>query len=247
MSGNNNIFSVIKRRGTAEILSRLRFFPKRYNRLKKELGSVISSRTLDHRLSDMRKIGLIGVNILEDEVPAGTEYFLTETGILVEGILYAFPQSTAVNVVNKDNDIDADIVVDLNTASKFNDLLNLYLEIVTKYNWNSVWHDICGILDGNTFIETISQKKRNDIDSYNSKQIFVTTAKGTEPVEVDKIKFVWRNLLIEGRLELEDHEKTTYRSSFICALLSHLNYVEVDEGKRKSIFLIEPVKDIDIE
>lgn len=230
------VISLMRKKGIFEILSSLLFFPKRYNHIKEELVTSISARTLDHRLNDLIKTNLIEGRTLLNKIPEGTEYRLTSLGFLVQNIL-----STLFDFLISEHDEICTLNNKENLRKNQDYFTNLFLEKVNtsiKFNWFSVWKDICKILNSFEYIETISHKKRNYIEEYDNERIIVTTEKGTKPVEVEDIIKVWNNLLQYKELDLIDYEKTTYRSSFICSLLSHLDYVEVIEERRKSIRLI---------
>ncbi len=58
--------------------------------------------------------------------------------------------------------------------------------------------------------------------------IMVQTDKGENFIPIGKIEIAWQNLVSEESLKRNEHEKSTYRSSFILALFSQLTFIEVN-------------------
>ena len=86
-------------------------------------------------------------------------------------------------------------------------------------------------------IFTLKQQKANEILEINENGILVKTEKGTELVKIEWIKQAWENLVNDGVLYRDEHEKSTYRSSFILSLLSQFNFIETSSKGRLSIKL----------
>ncbi|HEC39762.1 hypothetical protein LCGC14_0525800 [marine sediment metagenome] len=86
-------------------------------------------------------------------------------------------------------------------------------------------------------IFTLKQQKANEIFEINDNGILVKTEKGTELVKIQWIKQAWENLVNDGVLYRDEHEKSTYRSSFILSLLSQFDFIEVIRKGRLRIKL----------
>ncbi|MHA1684713.1 MAG: hypothetical protein ACTSUE_27490 [Promethearchaeota archaeon] len=106
-----------------------------------------------------------------------------------------------------------------------------------KYCWKRVWADITRVLKKHEYIETLRYGKKNFIETWDEESIVVRTERGISTIDVSSIKNAWENLMIHGELQRQDHARMTYRSSFICALLSHLEYVGTRMGRSMSIFI----------
>ncbi len=232
MSSTNDFSHFIRKKGSIEIITRLRFFPKRYNQIKRETEPLISARTLDHRLDALVTGGYVNVNQFDDTVPVGREYYLTSRGMVVDSINVAFSRIHRHDDVNGDGrGIDAEVA----------DSIITHYKVLESYNWNRVRNDIYRILDTTNVIETLSFSKRDVIERYDRDAITVHTEKGTATVPAGDLRFVWNNLLVHQRLLMTDYEKTTYRSSFICALLARLDYVHVSEKRPVYIYIDKKV------
>lgn len=64
-------------------------------------------------------------------------------------------------------------------------------------------------------IYTLKQQKANLIIDINDRGILVKTEKGTELIKIEMIKNAWENLVRYEVLYQDEHEKSSYRSSFI--------------------------------
>ena len=101
--------------------------------------------------------------------------------------------------------------------------------------------DLCGKIQ-NKFVPpmtifTLKQHKANEILEINDNGIVVKTEKGTELVKIEWIKQAWKNLVNDGILYRDEHEKSTYRSSFILSLFSQFEFIETSLKGRLSIKL----------
>lgn len=86
-------------------------------------------------------------------------------------------------------------------------------------------------------IFTLKQQKANEILEINDNGILVKTEKGTELVKIEWIKQAWENLVKDGVLYRDEHEKSTYRSSFILSLFSQFDFIGTSSEGRLSINL----------
>lgn len=86
-------------------------------------------------------------------------------------------------------------------------------------------------------IFTLKQQKANKILEINDNGILVEIEKGTELVKVEMIKKAWENLVKDGVLYADEHEKSTYRSSFILSLFSQFEFIQTSLKGRLSIKL----------
>lgn len=207
-----NIIELMQYKGVFEILHTIRFIPKKYNTIKQNIIQELSSRTLDHRLNELIEVGLIyKKNIHYSENQENFEYSLTEKGRIIECVF---------NSLQKLN-------FNLDFPSLIAYISSAYIQY-QKYDWNNILNMILSILKNNPKIYTLSSQKLNIVESIDEKGLLVTTEKDTKLVEFGKIKQAYEYLLNDSILFLDDYEKATYRSSFICALLSQLDCVEVE-------------------
>jgi len=86
-------------------------------------------------------------------------------------------------------------------------------------------------------IFTLKRQKANEILEINDNGILVKTEKGTKLVKIEWIKQAWKNLVNDGILYRDEHEKSTYRSSFILSLFSHFDFIVTSSKGRLSIKL----------
>ncbi len=221
MTDTSNFFKIIQHKGTREILFQLRILPKRYNQLKYELENNISARSLDFRLSELKKIEIIKQIEIPNSKPPSSEYILTPNGRIMESLI-----SSLANL--KVPEIPTQLFENFN-----HNLSNL-----EKYNWNVIWIQLQKICEEKQVIETLSPKrKKNLIENISSEGLTVSTDKGTRLISILLLRQAWEHLVKDGKLLLNEHEKSTYRSSFICALLSELDYVGINNKHPISIYL----------
>ena len=104
-------------------------------------------------------------------------------------------------------------------------------------SFNEFWLKIQDKFDPPIEIYTLRQQRANKILEINDNGILVETERGTELVKIELIKKAWDNLVEERVLYRDEHEKSTYRSSFILALFSQLDFIEADTKGRTHIKL----------
>ncbi len=78
-------------------------------------------------------------------------------------------------------------------------------------------------------IYTLGQKKPNQIDKITDEGIYVTTTGESKLVKLKSIKTAWFHLFNDGILYRGDHKKASYRSSFMMALFSSLDFIDAHE------------------
>jgi len=110
------------------------------------------------------------------------------------------------------------------------------------YRFDDFWNEIYLNFVPPVSIFTLGQGKQNIIVKVKNSVIFVKTEKGTKVVSKRLIKQAWINLNKDGILRLSEHEKSTYRSSFILALFAEFDFIEINEGKNLSISLKDGAK-----
>jgi len=219
-SASNDIIELLQYKGIYEILNSLRYSSRNYNTIKSFLSTAISSRTLDHRLADLQNLGLLQkIQVCYRENEIFDEYVLTETGILLECVLKSLRlENKGTNFIN------------------FMDSMKEQYKDQLKYNWHFVWEEIKKICTNDPQIYTLStNSKLNQIEELNDTGILVTTEKNTELVEIGKIKRAYEFLLAEGELFMNDYEHASYRSSFVCALLSKIDWIKIKKQGRISL------------
>jgi len=104
-------------------------------------------------------------------------------------------------------------------------------------SFEDLWARIQDKFEPPMTIFTLKQQKANEILEINDDGILVKTEKGTELVKIEWIKQAWENLVKDGVLYRDEHEKSTYRSSFILALFSQFEFIQISSKGRLSIKL----------
>lgn len=97
-------------------------------------------------------------------------------------------------------------------------------------SFENVWEDIIKLIDNNKRIETISNKKINVIEKIVPEGLLVTTDKSRlQLVRKEWIEDAWLALASKRKIVAHDIPGTgRYRSSFIMALLSNLDYIKAE-------------------
>ncbi|KKN57211.1 hypothetical protein LCGC14_0564570 [marine sediment metagenome] len=104
-------------------------------------------------------------------------------------------------------------------------------------NFEELWVKIQKKFEPPITIFTLKQHKANEILEINDNGILVKTEKGNKLVNSELIKKAWKNLVNDGVLYRDEHEKSTYRSSFILSLLSQFDFIDANSKGRLSIRL----------
>lgn len=118
--------------------------------------------------------------------------------------------------------------------------ITLFEEVVGEFkllDFNDFWIKIQKKFDPPITIYTLKQHKANEILEINNEGILVKTEKATKLVKIDLIKKAWTNLIKDGVLYRDEHDKSTYRSSFIITLLSQFDFIDTSSKGRLSIKL----------
>lgn len=108
---------------------------------------------------------------------------------------------------------------------------------VKPLSFDELWVKIHDNFEPPMTIFTLKQQKANEILEINDNGILVKTEKGTELIKIEWIKQAWENLVNDGVLYRDEHEKSTYRSSFILSLFSQFDFIETSLKGRLSIKL----------
>ena len=214
-----SINNFIRKKGVFNILKQLKIAPLNYNSIKKNTNEHFSARTLDFRLKDLIEFKLVKNNILEQEKLVKYNYSLTSKGIMMLTLLELIEQL-------KQDDINID---------SFQNLFSLKLMENRCSDFNYVWEQLKEIILDKKIIYTLKQNKPNKIIGMDNRGITVQTEKGEDLIAIHQIEDAWHYFIREGSLERNDHEKSTYRSSFMLALFSHLPFVEVDKSSPLSL------------
>ncbi len=221
MTDLSNFFKIIQHKGSREILFQLRILPKRYNQLKNELENIISARSLDFRLHELKRNKIIKLIDIPNSKPSYSEYILTPNGRIMESLISSLSNLKVPEI-----------------PSQLFENFNHNLSNLEKYNWNVIWTQLQKICEEKQVIETLStQKKKNSIENISSEGLTISTDRGTRLVSIFLLRQAWEHLVKDGKLLLNENEKSTYRSSFICALLSELAYVGINYKRPISIYL----------
>ena len=94
-------------------------------------------------------------------------------------------------------------------------------------DFENFWATIKNILPPGSVIFTLKENKPNEIVKVGDIGITVRTEGSPKIITKDLIKKAWHNLVNDGILYQRDHEKSTYRSSFILTLFSQLDFVNI--------------------
>lgn len=108
---------------------------------------------------------------------------------------------------------------------------------IKELRFEDLWTKIRNRFEPPITIFTLKQEKPNEILEINDTGIIVKTEKSTELVKIELIKKAWENLVNDRILYRDEHEKSTYRSSFILALFSKFEFIESNIKGRTSIKL----------
>ncbi|GAH40998.1 unnamed protein product, partial [marine sediment metagenome] len=117
----------------------------------------------------------------------------------------------------------------------FQNLFSLKLMVNRCSDFNYVWDQLKEIILEKKIIYTLKQNKPNKIIRMDKRGITVQTEKGEDLIAINQVEDAWHYFIREGSLERNDHEKSTYRSSFMLALFSQLPFVEVDKSPPLSL------------
>lgn len=208
--------------------------------------------TLNH-LEDYTK----GKNILQEGVKVGTiAIFIMRVYNLKENILIDRPPQQSVSNQFFNWEIEDESILDFGypvvPEEEFNEIISsikyiysLYKamkskkagKITKKFMFEDLWQKIRTKLEPDMIIYTLKQNKVNEIIEINDSGITVKTEKGIELVGIEMIRKAWENLVKDGVLYRDEHEKSTYRSSFILALFSQFNFIETSLKGRTCIKL----------
>lgn len=118
-----------------------------------------------------------------------------------------------------------------------NPILNKNFKSSNPLSFDELWVKIHEKFEPPITIFTLKQQKVNEILEINDSGILVKTEKGTNLVNIELIKKAWENLVKDGVLYRNEHEKSTYRSSFILSLFSQFDFIETSLKGRLSIKL----------
>ena len=214
-----SINNFIRKKGVFNVLKQLKIAPLNYNSIKKNTNEHFSARTLDFRLKDLIEFKLVKNNIIDQGKLVKYNYSLTSKGIMMLTLLELIEQLT-----QDDANIDS-----------FPNLFSLKLMENRCSDFNYVWEQLKEIILDKKIIYTLKQNKPNKIIRMYNRGITVETEKGEDLIAIHLIEDAWHNFIREGSLERNDHEKSTYRSSFMLALFSQLPFVEVDKSPPLSL------------
>lgn len=94
-------------------------------------------------------------------------------------------------------------------------------------NFNLVWKDILYLIENSRVVKTLTSQKTYIIEQVVPEGLLVSTDQGsTQLVKKEWIKSAWETLKNKGTIMADDISGAArYRSSFILALLSGLDYV----------------------
>ena len=116
-------------------------------------------------------------------------------------------------------------------------LLDYEMNFSIPSNFEALWMKTQEKIDPPITIYTLKQHKANEILEINGNGILVKTERGIKLVKIDLIKKAWNNLVRDGILYRDEHEKSTYRSSFILTFLSQFDFIKSNTKGRTSIRL----------
>ena len=212
---------IIRKKGNYLILKKLKFKPLNYNLIKKNIIAKISARTLDFRLKELTQFCLIESKILDKTDPVRKKYSLTKKGLIFLSSFEALEQLINNQILPED----------------FNDKFSSRLVKNIYLNFDKIWKELKDILLYKKILYTLKTKSPNEILEINDTGIVVKTKEGIDKIPIDKIENAWINFVKDEYLERNNHNKATYRSSFMLTLFSQLPFVKVDDGPPLTIKL----------
>ncbi|MGV9172797.1 MAG: winged helix-turn-helix transcriptional regulator [Promethearchaeia archaeon] len=200
----------IRKKGNYPILSVLKYKGNNYNSIKEKVTPKISARTLDHRLNQLTDLGILTAERYDEKGPVRKFYNLTETGRI---ILATFESIR-------------DLLKESMGLSSFLDNISAKMGKYKILEFDHIWRELSGKLGKGDTIFTLSQQSPNKIVEIDDSGITVKTQKGIDKISIEKIRHAWTHLAKDGILYRNDHEKATYRSSFMLALFTKLSIVK---------------------
>ena len=212
---------LLRKKGNYPILNELKYRGDNYNSIKEQLDPKISARTLDHRLNELTEWNILTTEVYDRRGPIRKFYNLTEKGRILLATLEAIREILASSM-------------NLNT---FLEYISEQMEIYEKLEFEWIWSEIKTRVKKGESIYSLSEDRPNKIKEINEKGIKVKTDSGEGFVSIDKIKHAWKNLVQDGILYQFNHEKATYRSSFMLALFSELPIVEKREDPALAVII----------
>jgi len=212
---------LLRKKGNYLILKILKFNPLYYNSIKAEIIDEISSRTLDFRLKELLRLNLLNCKELEQSGFLRKQYSLTKKGYFILTVLEAMEK----------------IIVDEISTQNVPDEIASMFKKIDLYDFDFIWNQLKEKLSSNSILFTPKKKKRNEIIELKDTEIVVKTEKGIDKIPLSDIENAWYNFIEKEELYQDDHQLSTYRSSFILSLFSQLEYVRVKSEPKLSIVL----------
>ncbi len=128
--------------------------------------------------------------------------------------------------------IEDDEVIDTNFSKVSHEVNHKILSKNRRFrgsfsDFETIWEILMNILSPGTVIYTLKGNKPNEIVKFGDIGITVRTEGPYKIITKILIKKAWENLVNDGILYQKDHEKSTYRSSFILTLFSQLDFVNI--------------------
>lgn len=212
---------LLRKKGTFLILRTLKFKPLYYNSIKAQIIDGISSRTLDFRLKELLRLNLLNCEELEQSGFLRKQYSLTKKGYFI---------LTSLEFMEK-------IIIDEISNQNVPNEIDRMFKKIDLYDFNFIWSQIKEKLSLNSIIFTLKKKQRNEIIELKNTEVIVKTEKGIDKIPLIDIENAWYNFIEREELYQDDHQLSTYRSSFILSLFSQLEYVRVKSEPKLSIIL----------
>ena len=212
---------LLRKKGNYLILKILKFKPLYYNSIKAEVIDGISSRTLDFRLKELLRLKLLNCEEFERSGFTRKKYSLTKKGYIILFVLEGMEK----------------IINDEISPQNFPDEIASMFKKIDLYDFNFVWNQLKENLSSNSILFTLKKKQRNEIIELRDTEIIVKTEKGIDKIPLSDIENAWYNFVEKEELYQDDHQLSTYRSSFILSLFSQLEYVRVKSEPKLSIVL----------
>lgn len=212
---------LLRKKGNYHIIKELKYSGDNYNSIKERLSNKISARTLDHRLNELIDGGVLTTEVYNKKGPIRKFYNLTDKGRILLATFDAIRE-----ILNSSMGLNA-----------FLEYISEQMEIYKKLEFEWFWSEIKTRVKTGENIYTLSEDRPNKITEINEKGIKVKTESGERFISIDKIKHAWKYLAHDGILYQFNHEKATYRSSFMLALFSELPIVEKREDPALSVII----------
>ncbi|MHA1336638.1 MAG: winged helix-turn-helix transcriptional regulator [Promethearchaeota archaeon] len=212
---------IIRKKGNFIILSKLKYKPLSYNRIKNLVKGYFSARTLDFRLKELTNTGILKSEIIDQPGLLRKNYSLTLKGRLILSCLECIRDIFDEKIPLKD----------------FQKYFLKNLKKNQLYDFSAIWKKFKRLITGDNKIYTLKKNKLNRIIEIDDNKIIVQTEKGIDKISYQQLEEIWHKFVDKEKLFQSDYENSSYRSSFVLSLFSKLPFVKINKETPLSIEL----------